>query len=76
MTGPEGVQPNIPKTAAEIVHDIRSQPGDNGEILGARKLPSGAFSLAFRTHEAKKLGKEQGKVKAVFGAAAKESTWT
>ena len=76
MTSPEGAYSVNTKTAAEIVNEIRSQLGGNGEILGARKLPSGAFALTFRTPEAKKLWKEQGKIEAVFGASArvKEST--
>jgi hypothetical protein len=76
VTSPEGAQSDNTKTAAEIVNVIRSELGGNGEILGARRLPSGAFALTFRTPEAKKLWREQGKIEAVFGASARvqEST--
>jgi hypothetical protein len=76
VTGPKVTQPGNTKTAAEIVNTIQSYPGGNGEILGARRLPSRAFVLTFRIPEAKKLWKEQGKIGAVFGASARiqEST--
>jgi hypothetical protein len=76
ITCPTGSQETNPKTAAEIVKNIRSQSGGSREILGARRLPSGAVSLTFRSTEAKQLWKEQGKVEAVFGSMAKvkEST--
>jgi hypothetical protein len=76
ITCPNGIQESTPKTAADIVKNIRSQPGGSGEILGARRLPSGAVTLTFRNTEAKQLWKEQGKVEAVFGPASrvKEST--
>jgi hypothetical protein len=47
VTTLDGPQPDNAKSAAEIVNEIRSQPGGNGEILGARRLPSGAFALTF-----------------------------
>lgn len=59
------------KTAAEVVQSIRSQPGGDGLITGARKLPSGAFALTFKSAEAKKAWQEQGAVEATFGATAK-----
>ncbi len=64
------------KTAAEIVADIQSTAGGKGEIVGARKLPSGAIALTFKSAEAKDLWKEKGKVTNVFGfgATVKEST--
>ena len=58
MTGPEGAHLNNPKSAAEVVNEIQSLPGGNSEILGARKLLSGTFTLTFWTPEAKKLWKE------------------
>ena len=42
------------KTAAEVVRSIRSQPGGDSLITGARKLPSGAFALTFKSIEAKR----------------------
>jgi len=41
------------KIAAEIVINIQSTAGGRGEILGARKLPSGAIALIFKSAEAK-----------------------
>jgi hypothetical protein len=64
------------RTAAEIVAGIKSTEGGRGEIIGARKLPSGAFALTFKSAEAKDQWKDQGKVTSVFGpgASIKEST--
>ena len=64
------------KTAAEVVQSIRSQPGGDGLITGARKLPSGAFALTFKSAEAKKAWQEQGSLEATFGATTttKENT--
>jgi hypothetical protein len=59
------------KTAAEVVQSIRSRPGGDGLITGARKLPSGAFALTFKSAEAKKAWQEQGALEATFGATAK-----
>ena len=59
------------KTAAEVVQAIRSQPGGDGLITGARKLPSGAFALTFKSAEVKRAWQEQGALEATFGATAK-----
>ena len=42
------------KTAAEVVKTIRSQPRGDSLITGARKLPSRAFALTFKSIEAKR----------------------
>ena len=42
------------RTAAEVVKLIRGQPGGDDLITGARKLPSGAFALTFKSVKAKK----------------------
>jgi len=64
------------KTAAEVVRSIRSQPGGDSLITGARKLPSGAFALTFKRIEAKRVWQEQGKLVATFRASvvSKETT--
>jgi hypothetical protein len=59
------------KTAAEVAQAIRSRPGGDGLIAGARKLPSGAFALTFKSAEAKRAWQEQGALEAIFGATAK-----
>ena len=72
---PSGVA-GKPKTAAEAVQAIRSQPGGGDLIAGARKLPSGAFALTFKSIEAKRAWQERGSLTATFGetAQAKETT--
>ena len=64
------------KTAAKVVKTIRGQPGGSKLITSARKLPSGAFALTFKSAEAKKSWKNQGRLESTFGAIAraKEST--
>jgi len=52
------------KTAAEVVQAIRSRPGGDNLIAGARKLPSGAFALTFKSVEAKRAWQEQGALEA------------
>jgi hypothetical protein len=64
------------RTAAEVVKLIRGQPGGNDLITGARKLPSGAFALTFKSVEAKKTWQEQGALEATFGASAKTTEST
>jgi hypothetical protein len=65
------------RTAAEVVKLIRGQPGGNDLITRARKLPSGAFALTFKSVKAKKTWQKQGALKATFGAFTKttESTF-
>jgi hypothetical protein len=64
------------RTAAEVVKSIRGQPGGNNLITRARKLPSGAFALTFKSVKAKKAWQEQGALKATFGASAKTTEST
>ena len=66
----------VPKTAAEVVQAIRSRPGGDGLIAGARKLPSGAFALTFKSAEAKRAWQDQGALEATFGATAKAKETT
>jgi hypothetical protein len=65
-----------PKTAAEAVQAIRSQPGGNNLIAGARKLPSGAFALIFKSAEAKRAWQEQGSLTSTFGTSARATETT
>jgi hypothetical protein len=76
VTCDQGPSSQSDKTAAEIVTEIQSTAGGNGEIIGARKLPSGAIALTFKSAEAKNQWKDQGKVASIFGlgAAIKEAT--
>ena len=76
VTRDEGTSAQSNKSAAEIVAEVQSSAGGNGEIIGARKLPSGAIALTFKSVEAKNQWKDQGKVTSVFGqgAAIREST--
>lgn len=78
VTCSQGALPPNNKTAAEIVADIQSTAGGKGEIIGARKLPSGAIALTFKSAEAKDQwkDKEKGNVASVFGlgASIKENT--
>ena len=53
MTPEPGANPQVEKTAAEIVADIQSTQGGRGEIIRARKLLSGAITLTFKSAEAK-----------------------
>ena len=53
MTQEPGVSLQNGKTAAEIIADIKSTEGGGGEIVGARKLPSRAITLTFKSMEAK-----------------------
>ena len=45
-------------------------------IAGARKLPSGAIALIFKSAEAKKAWQEQGSLTATFGATARATETT
>jgi hypothetical protein len=76
VTQAPGVSLQNSKTTAEIVADIQSTEGGKGEIVGAKKLPSGAIALTFKSLEAKDQWKGQGKVACVFGpgSAIREST--
>jgi hypothetical protein len=76
VTPEPGANPQVEKTAAEIVADIQSTQGGRGEIIGARKLLSGAIALTFKSAEAKDQWKGQDKVASVFGpgSSIKEST--
>ncbi len=65
-----------PKTAAEAVQAIRSQPGGNSLIAGARKLPNRAFALTFKNAEAKRAWQEQGSLNTTFGATARATETT
>ena len=67
VTRDEGTSAQSDKSAAEIVAEVQSSAGGNGEIIGARKLPSGAIALTFKSVEAKNQWKDQGKVTSVFG---------
>jgi hypothetical protein len=51
-------------------------PGGNDLITGARKLPSGAFALTFKSVKAKKAWQEQGALEATFKASAKTTEST
>ena len=64
------------RTAAEIVSAVKSNLDGKGEIIGARRLPSGIIALTFKSAAAKDQWKEAGQVGAVFGEGAliKEST--
>jgi hypothetical protein len=64
------------RTAAEVVKLIRGQPEGDDLITGARKLPSGAFALTFKSVKAKKAWQEQGALEATFGASAKTTEST
>jgi hypothetical protein len=76
VTQAPGVSLQNSKTTTEIVADIQSTEGGKGEIVGARKLPSGAIALTFKSLEAKDQWKGPGKVACVFGpgSAIREST--
>jgi hypothetical protein len=76
VTCDQGTSPQHSKSAAEIVAEVQSSAGGKGEDIGARKLPSGAIALTFKSVEAKNQGKDQGKINDIFGpgAAIKEST--
>ncbi len=76
VTCSQGEPGGGPKTAAEVVQAIRSRPGGDGLIAGARKLPSGAFALTFKSAEAKRAWQEQGALEATFGATAKAKETT
>lgn len=65
-----------PKTAAEAVQAIRSQPGGNNLNTGARKLPSRAFALTFKSAEAKRAWQEQGSLTSTFGTLARATETT
>jgi len=65
-----------PKTVAEVVQAIRSRPGGDGLIAGARKLLSRAFALIFKSTEAKRAWQEQGALEATFRATAKAKETT
>jgi hypothetical protein len=54
ITCPPGESLASAKTAAEVAREIRSQPGEGDLIQAARKLPSGAFALTFKSTEAKR----------------------
>ena len=58
------------RTPAEIVAEVQSIVGGKGEVLGARKLPSGVIALIFKSVEAKEQWKNQGRVATVFGPGA------
>jgi hypothetical protein len=76
VTCDQGTSTQHNKSAAEIVAEVQSSAGGKGEVIGARKLPSGAIALTFKSVEAKNQWKDQGKIADVFGpgAAIKEST--
>ena len=76
MTCDEGTSAQSNKSAAEIVAEVQSSAGGKGEIIRARKLPSGAIALTFKSVEAKNQWKDQEKVTSVFGPGAtiREST--
>jgi hypothetical protein len=76
VTCDEGTSAQSNKSAAEIVAEVQSSAGGKGEIIGARKLPSGAIALTFKSVEAKNQWKDQDKVASVFGLGAtiKETT--
>jgi hypothetical protein len=53
VTCDEGTSTQSNKSAAEIVAEVQSSAGGKGEIIGARKLLSGAIALTFKSVEAK-----------------------
>ncbi len=54
------------KIVTEVIQLIRSQLGGDSLITGARKLPSRAFALTFKSVEAKKAWQEQESLEATF----------
>ena len=53
VTCDEGTSTQNNKSAAEIVAEVQSSARGKGEIIRARKLPSGAITLTFKSVEAK-----------------------
>lgn len=76
MTQETGSNLQGEKTAAEIVADVKSIEEGHGDIVGARKLPSGAIVLTFKSTKAKDYWKNQGKIINIFGpgSSIKENT--
>ena len=61
---------------AEVVQAIRSRLRGDKLIASARKLPSKAFALIFKSAEAKRVQQKQGALEAIFRAIAKAKETT
>ena len=53
VTCGQGADTQNNRTATEIVAEVQSTTGGKGEIIRARKLPSGTIALIFKSIEAK-----------------------
>jgi hypothetical protein len=71
VTCPTNEEIGSTKTTAEVAREIRIQPGGGDIIQAARKLPSGAFALTFKSVEAKRAWHAGGSLATTFGPAAK-----